>query len=141
MCSSDLNLTFDFDAKSLWLMRGAEWPQLLATASQGRYGAKVGVPKILELLRDEELKGLAKGIEQAQQGAMQELQRTTGEGLSTLQRAHEDSLQSLRRTHEDQSNRLQKAVQEQAGWNKAMLAVLGVVALGMAALLVAQLFK
>ena len=52
-----VNLTFDFDAESLWLMRGAEWPDLLATASQGRYGAKVGVPKILELLRDEELKG------------------------------------------------------------------------------------
>ena len=48
-------LTFDFDAESLWLAndpRHKDWP---STLSLGRYGAKVGVPKILELLRDEGL--------------------------------------------------------------------------------------
>lgn len=49
-------LTFDFDAESLWLARDTENASRLATLSQGRYGAKVGVPKILELLRHEGLK-------------------------------------------------------------------------------------
>lgn len=52
-----LCLTFDFDAESLWLAREAKNRDLLATLSQGRYGAKVGVPKILELLDKEGLKG------------------------------------------------------------------------------------
>jgi peptidoglycan/xylan/chitin deacetylase (PgdA/CDA1 family) len=50
-------LTFDFDAESLWLAREPANADRLATHSQGRYGAKVGVPKILELLRQEDLKG------------------------------------------------------------------------------------
>jgi peptidoglycan-N-acetylglucosamine deacetylase len=50
-------LTFDFDAESLWLAREPENADRLATLSQGRYGAKVGIPKILELLRQEGLKG------------------------------------------------------------------------------------
>jgi peptidoglycan/xylan/chitin deacetylase (PgdA/CDA1 family) len=50
-------LTFDFDAESLWLAREPENAGRLATLSQGRYGAKVGIPKILELLRHEGLKG------------------------------------------------------------------------------------
>ena len=49
--------TFDFDAESLWLAREEKNSRLLATLSQGRYGAKVGVPKILELLAQENLKG------------------------------------------------------------------------------------
>ena len=52
-----LCLTFDFDAESLWLARDPDNAERLATLSQGRYGAKVGVPKILELLTDEGLKG------------------------------------------------------------------------------------
>jgi hypothetical protein len=44
-----LCLTFDFDAESLWLARDPDNAERLATLSQGRYGAKVGVPKILEL--------------------------------------------------------------------------------------------
>ncbi len=43
-------LTFDFDAESLWLSRdpgAAERPGIL---SQGRYGARVGVPRLLDLL-------------------------------------------------------------------------------------------
>ena len=50
-------LTFDFDAESLWLASDPENAGRLATLSQGRYGAKVGVPKILEVLREEGLKG------------------------------------------------------------------------------------
>jgi peptidoglycan/xylan/chitin deacetylase (PgdA/CDA1 family) len=50
-------LTFDFDAESLWLAKDAKNRELLATMSQGHYGAKVGVPKILELLRREGLNG------------------------------------------------------------------------------------
>ena len=80
--------------------------------------------------RDDELKGLAAGIEEAQQKAVGELARTT-----------EASLQSLRRTHEDQSNRLQRVVQEHAGWNRAVLVGIGVIVLGIGALIVLQLVK
>lgn len=45
-------LTFDFDAETLWISRDpANWKRP-GTMSQGTYGGKVGVPKILELLRD-----------------------------------------------------------------------------------------
>lgn len=43
-------LTFDFDAETLWLSRDPENAKRPGTLSQGLYGAKVGVPKILELL-------------------------------------------------------------------------------------------
>lgn len=49
-------LTFDFDAESLWLVKDPKNAELLATLSQGRYGAKVGVVKILELLKQEGLR-------------------------------------------------------------------------------------
>ncbi len=49
-------LTFDFDAESLWLANNPHHKDLPAVLSLGKYGAKVGVPKILELLRQEELK-------------------------------------------------------------------------------------
>ena len=48
-------LTFDFDAESLWLANDPAYEDLPATLSIGRYGAKVGVPKILDLLRDEDI--------------------------------------------------------------------------------------
>ena len=48
-------LTFDFDAESLWLANGERHHELPAVLSQGKYGARVGVPKILELLRQEKL--------------------------------------------------------------------------------------
>ena len=48
-------LTFDFDAESLWLANGERHHQLPAILSRGKYGATVGVPKILELLRKEAL--------------------------------------------------------------------------------------
>lgn len=49
-------LTFDFDAETLWLSRDPGNADKLGTLSQGEYGARRGVPKILELLRDEGLK-------------------------------------------------------------------------------------
>ena len=50
-------LTFDFDAESLWLAEDPKNAELLTTLSLGAYGAKVGVVKILELLREEGIKG------------------------------------------------------------------------------------
>lgn len=50
-------LTFDFDAETLWLSRDPDNERRPGVLSQGHYGAKVGVPKILELLREEDLKG------------------------------------------------------------------------------------
>ncbi|MDB5377982.1 MAG: ribulose phosphate epimerase [Rubritepida sp.] len=49
-------LTFDFDAETLWLSRDPANARRPGTLSQGVYGAKVGVPKILETLQEEELK-------------------------------------------------------------------------------------
>ena len=80
--------------------------------------------------RNDELKGLATDMAKAQAGAVDELKRTTDEGL-----------QQLRRTHEDQSNRLQKVVQEHAGWNRAVLVGIGLVVLGIGAVIVLQLMK
>ncbi len=50
-----LCLTFDFDAESLWLANNPRHHELPTVLSYGKYGAKVGVPKILELLRAENL--------------------------------------------------------------------------------------
>lgn len=80
--------------------------------------------------RDHELKGLAEGIQQSQQRAVGELARATDEGMQTL-----------RRSHEDQSNRLQRVVQEHAGWNRAVLVGIGLVVLGIGALIVLTLAK
>lgn len=80
--------------------------------------------------RDESLRDLASGIELSQQRAVHELRRTTDEGL-----------ESLRRSSEDQSNRLQQVVQQHAGWNRAVLVGIGVVVLGIGAILVMQLVK
>jgi len=51
-----VSLTFDFDAETIWAANDERNSDLPATLSLGRYGAKVGVPKILELLRHEEIK-------------------------------------------------------------------------------------
>jgi peptidoglycan/xylan/chitin deacetylase (PgdA/CDA1 family) len=45
-------LTFDFDAETLWLSRDPANAHRPGVLSQGRYGALVGVPKILETLHD-----------------------------------------------------------------------------------------
>jgi hypothetical protein len=80
--------------------------------------------------RDESLQDLAAGITESQQRATTELQRATDE-----------SMQTLRRAHEDQSNRLQRVVQESAGWNRAVLVGIGLVVLGIGALIALQLLK
>jgi len=45
-------LTFDFDAETLWMARDPDNVRRPGILSQGRYGALVGVPKIVETLRD-----------------------------------------------------------------------------------------
>jgi hypothetical protein len=43
-------LTFDFEAESLWLARDPSHATRPGPLSQGRYGARVGVPRLLDLL-------------------------------------------------------------------------------------------
>ncbi|MBN8943814.1 MAG: polysaccharide deacetylase [Rhizobiales bacterium] len=50
-------LTFDFDAETLWTSRDPDNANRPGVLSQGKYGAKVGVPKILDTLEEEGLKG------------------------------------------------------------------------------------
>ena len=50
-------LTFDFDAETLWLSRDPANAKRPGTLSQGVYGARRGVPMILQLLREEGLAG------------------------------------------------------------------------------------
>lgn len=45
-----VSLSFDFDAETNWISRDSTNIQRPGTLSYGTYGAKVGVPKILELL-------------------------------------------------------------------------------------------
>src|SRR5579884_2315201 len=49
-------LTFDFDAESGWLSRDPSVKDRPGVISQGVYGAKVAVPRILELLDAEQLR-------------------------------------------------------------------------------------
>jgi peptidoglycan-N-acetylglucosamine deacetylase len=49
---STVCLSFDFDAMSVWLAYDRPTPAMLA---RGEFGARVGVPRILELLRSHEL--------------------------------------------------------------------------------------
>lgn len=48
-------ISFDFDAESLWLGKDPANEAKLTTMSMGRYGADVGVPRILELLKEREV--------------------------------------------------------------------------------------
>jgi peptidoglycan/xylan/chitin deacetylase (PgdA/CDA1 family) len=52
MPGSTVCLTFDFDAMSVWLGGNRVTPAML---QRGEYGARVGVPRILELLREHEI--------------------------------------------------------------------------------------
>ena len=54
-----VNLTFDFDAETLWLSRDPANAKRPGTLSQGTFGAKVAVPKIVELLHEAGLDGKA----------------------------------------------------------------------------------
>src|SRR5438552_2404744 len=47
MANSTICLTFDFDALSVWLAYDRTTPAMLG---RGEYGARVGVPRVLELL-------------------------------------------------------------------------------------------
>jgi peptidoglycan/xylan/chitin deacetylase (PgdA/CDA1 family) len=49
-------ITYDFDAETLWTSRDPKNKGRPGVLSQGHYGAKVGVPKILEMLSEEEVK-------------------------------------------------------------------------------------
>lgn len=49
-------LTFDFDAESLWIGRNKDNLKKPGTLSQGVFGAKIGVPSILELLQKHDIK-------------------------------------------------------------------------------------
>jgi len=46
-------LTFDFDAETLWLARDPKSLERPGVMSQGRYGARVGVPRLVEMLKAE----------------------------------------------------------------------------------------
>ena len=52
MPNSTVCLSFDFDAMSVWFGYPNTTPAMLA---RGEYGARVGVPRVLDLLRDYEL--------------------------------------------------------------------------------------
>jgi peptidoglycan/xylan/chitin deacetylase (PgdA/CDA1 family) len=49
-------LSFDLDAESLWTARDAKNLERPVTLSQGEYGPRAGVPRILKLLRKYDLK-------------------------------------------------------------------------------------
>ena len=78
---------------------------------------------------------------QAQADAAKEMSERRSHEMAELKRANEESLQSLRRTHEDQSNRLQRVVEEHASWNKAVLVGVGLLVIGVGAMIVLQLIK
>jgi peptidoglycan/xylan/chitin deacetylase (PgdA/CDA1 family) len=50
-------LTFDFDAETLWISRDPKNLERPSILSQGTFGPKVGLPKILELFREMEVPG------------------------------------------------------------------------------------
>ena len=49
-------LSFDFDAETLWISRNEENWERPVTLSQGTFGVKVGMPKLLELLKEFDIK-------------------------------------------------------------------------------------
>lgn len=51
-----LAVCFDFDAETLWLSRDPNNANRPGTLSQGAFGAKVGVPLILDLLKERDMK-------------------------------------------------------------------------------------
>ncbi len=52
-----VSLTFDVDAESGWLGEGDEYKTRLSTLSEGAYGVKRGLPRILEILGKHDIKG------------------------------------------------------------------------------------
>jgi peptidoglycan-N-acetylglucosamine deacetylase len=53
---SAVALTFDVDAETLWLSRNPESEKFPGLIAEGTYGAKVGVPRILRMLKRLDLK-------------------------------------------------------------------------------------
>jgi peptidoglycan/xylan/chitin deacetylase (PgdA/CDA1 family) len=49
-------LAFDYDAQTLWISRNEESLRRPVTLSQGAFASKVTVPKILDLLREHQIK-------------------------------------------------------------------------------------
>lgn len=45
-------ISFDFDAETLWMARNPDAEKFPAMLSQGTYGVAVGIPKLLDLLRE-----------------------------------------------------------------------------------------
>src|SRR3954468_16734594 len=52
-----ISLTFDVDAESGWLGEGEEYKSRLSTLSEGSYGGKRGLPRILKILGKHDIKG------------------------------------------------------------------------------------
>ena len=69
----------------------------------------------------------------------EEINRTHAGAVGELQRASEKSMESLRQSHQDQSKRLEQVVQRQAGWNRAVIIGVGLVVLGVGAVIALQL--
>lgn len=55
-CRCTVLVTFDLDAETTWMSREPNKPLLPVLVSQGRFGPKVGVPAILDLLREFDLR-------------------------------------------------------------------------------------
>jgi peptidoglycan/xylan/chitin deacetylase (PgdA/CDA1 family) len=51
-----VTLSFDVDAESSYLIRGDTWAKRLTSLSQGRYGITCGLPRILDLLDEHDVK-------------------------------------------------------------------------------------
>lgn len=49
-------MTYDFDAETLWMSRDSKNINKPSTLSQGIFGAKIGVPSILEVLKNQGIK-------------------------------------------------------------------------------------
>lgn len=86
-------------------------------------------------------KQLAEKREESLSSLTTNLEKNQRESAAHLQKATDESMATLRRAHEDQSNRLQRIVQEHAGMNRLMLVGLGLLGLGVIALLVMNLLK
>ena len=61
------------------------------------------------------------------------------QAVQQLKSATDESLRALRRSHEDQSTRLQKVVEDNGKWNQAIIVLLGLVFVGLGAVLIVLL--
>ena len=61
--------------------------------------------------------------------------------VGALKSATSEGLTALRQSHEDQATRLQKVVEDTGKWNQAVIVLLGLVAVGLGAVLVVLLTR